>query len=376
MESEAPCADYSTKPPAKPYNALAILCCAFMLLSLAGCKRTGIARLTPAQIHQITQELAKAAADKVPQGSVVKARRRRIPSGPASREELYIGLRGASGSEQVQQTLLGIASAHGLTVSPDVASAGTTRMVLRSHGAITHRIEIEQLATTSERSKGSLGQARLAILMDDLGSDRNAADAIFALRVPITVSILPFHPHSQEIALEARRHGCEVMLHLPMQSLADESSEPQELRPGLAPDEVRKTVEKMLDAVPEADGVNNHQGSQATADAALMNELMRVLKDEDVFYVDSRTTAATVAFDAARREGVRTAFRNVPFLDDLQNKDAVKRQLQLAIQGAKQKGEAIAIGHPHVETLAALRELLPLPKNAGVQLVLVSELVH
>ena len=363
-------------PRAKPYNAIAILCCAFMLPSLAGCKRAGIAQPTPAQIHQITQELAKAAADKAPQGSIIKSRRTRARSGPSGREELYIGLRGASGSEQIEQALFGIASAHGLTVGHEVASAGTTRMVLRSHGAITHRIEIAQLATTTERSKGSLGPARLAILMDDLGSDRNAADAIFALRVPITVSILPFHPHSQEIAREARQHGCEVMLHLPMQSLAGESSEPQELRPGLTPDEVRKTVEKMLDAVPDADGVNNHQGSQATADAELMNELMRVLKDEDVFYVDSRTTAATVAFDAARREGVRTAFRNVPFLDDLQNQDAVRRQLQLAMQGAKQKGEAIAIGHPHAETLAALRELLPRTKNEGVQLVLVSELVH
>ena len=142
------------------------------------------------------------------------------------------------------------------------------------------------------------------------------------------------------------------------------------------PDEVRDMVGKMLDAVPEADGVNNHQGSQATADGKLMNDLMHVLKDEGVFYVDSRTTTATVAFEAAQREGVRTAFRNVPFLDDLQDKDAVKRQLRLAIQGAKQKGEAIAIGHPHPETLAALREMLPQAKNNGVQLVLVSELVH
>jgi polysaccharide deacetylase 2 family uncharacterized protein YibQ len=166
------------------------------------------------------------------------------------------------------------------------------------------------------------------------------------------------------------------MLHLPMQSLANESPEQQELRSGLSLDQVRSTVEKMLDAVPEADGVNNHQGSQATADAALMNELMHVLNDEGVFYVDSRTTAATVAFDAARRAGVRTAFRNVPFLDDVQNKDAVKRQLQVAIQLAKQKGEAIAIGHPHAETLAALGELLPQAKKEGVQLVPVSELVR
>jgi polysaccharide deacetylase 2 family uncharacterized protein YibQ len=73
---------------------------------------------------------------------------------------------------------------------------------------------------------------------------------------------------------------------------------------------------------------------------------------------------------------VRTAFRNVPFLDDIRTKDAVKRQLRLAIEGAKQKGEAIAIGHPHSETLAALREMLPEAKNNGVQLVLVSDLVH
>jgi hypothetical protein len=100
-----------------------------------------------------------------------------------------------------------------------------------------------------------------------------------------------------------------------------------------------------------------------------MNELMLILKDEGVFYVDSRTTAATVAFDAAKHAGVRTAFRNVPFLDDVQNPEAVKRQLQLAIQGAKRKGEAIAIGHPHSATLAALREILPQAKKDGVQLV-------
>jgi uncharacterized protein len=249
-------------------------------------------------------------------------------------------------------------------------------MVLRSQGLITHRIEIEELATSAAGSSALPGKARLAILMDDLGNDQAAALAIFALRLPVTVSILPFHAHSQEIARDARQHGCEVMLHLPMQSLANESPEQQELRPGLSPDEVRGMVEKMLDAIPQADGVNNHQGSEATADRKLMNDLMRVLKDEEVFYVDSRTTAATVAFDAARHEGVRTAFRNVPFLDDIRTKDAVKRQLRLAIEGAKQKGEAIAIGHPHSETLAALREMLPEAKNNGVQLVLVSDLVH
>ncbi len=377
MESDSTLRRISNTLPTKAFIVLAILCGAFILLSLVGCKRARPARLSPTQIQQITQELAKAAADKMPQGSVVRFRRARTRSSASDAEELYIGLRGASvASEQIQQLLSGIATTHGLTVSHEVVGASITRMVLRSRGLVTHRIEIEQLATPAERSFASAGRPRLAILLDDLGSDRGAAEAIFALHVPVTISVLPYHPQSLEIARAARQHGCEVMLHLPMQSLAGESPEQQELRPGLSPDEVRSTVEKMLHAVPEADGVNNHQGSQATADATLMNELMRVLKEEDLFYVDSRTTAATVAFDAAKSEGVRTAFRNVPFLDDVQNKDAVKRQLRLAIQGAKQKGEAIAIGHPHTETLAALREVLPQAKNEGVQLVFVSELVH
>ena len=352
------------------------MCAILLLLSFGACKRGEQRRLTPAQIHQITQELAQAAAETAPAGSVVKSRRARERSGGTSAEELYVGWRGAAGMNDVKQRLEGIARRRGLTLDPEISSGGRIRMVLRTHGIITHRIEIEPLAASAERSPASPQPARLAILMDDLGSDRSAADAIFSLRVPITISILPFHAHSQDIARDARQRGCEVMLHLPMQSVANESPEQQELRPGLSPDEVRNMVERMLDAIPGADGVNNHQGSQATADPALMNELMRELKDEGVFYVDSRTTTATVAFDAAKREGVRTAFRNVPFLDDVQNKDAVKRQLQLAIRGAKQKGEAISIGHPHPATLAALREMLPEAERQGVQLVPVSELVH
>jgi len=99
-----------------------------------------------------------------------------------------------------------------------------------------------------------------------------------------------------------------------MQSRANEMAEQYELKAGLSSEEVQSIVTKMLEAVPEADGVNNHQGSQATSNGALMSELMPVLKDAGVFYVDSRTTTETVAYDAAKRDGVRTAFRNVPFL--------------------------------------------------------------
>jgi polysaccharide deacetylase 2 family uncharacterized protein YibQ len=271
-----------------------------------------------------------------------------------------------------------VATQHSLTVNAVSNNENASFIALRSAGAETHLIEIEILRPHAEESSGktAAGAARLAILLDDLGSDRSAADAIFALQVPMTLSVLPYHAHSQEIAQEARKHGCEVMLHLPMQSVANETPERQELRPGLKREEVEDIVTKMLESVPEADGVNNHQGSQATSNGALMDELMPVLRDAGVFYVDSRTTAETVAYDTAKREGVKTAFRNVPFLDDVQNKAAVKRQLQIAIRGAKEKGEAIAIGHPHSATLEALREMLPEAKKQGVRLVLVSDVVH
>ena len=348
---------------------------ALLVFSFAagGCKREPAKRLNAAQIHQITQELGKAAADAAP-GSLIKTRRARGPSAGTGGDALYVGLRGGDLAARVQQSIDSVAENHGLTVDPEMRSGNTVKFALRSHGSITQRIEIEQLATTA--AKNAAGTARLAILLDDLGSDRAAADAIFALHAPITISVLPYHANSQAIAAAAHQHGCEVMLHLPMQSVGNESPEQQELKPGLSGDEVRTLLEKMLDAVPQADGVNNHQGSQATADALLMSELMRVLKDDGVFYVDSRTTAQTVAYDTARREGVKTAFRNVPFLDDRQDKNAVKKQLRIAIQGAKQKGEAIAIGHPHAATLEALREMLPQARTAGVQLVFVSELVR
>ena len=348
-----------------------------LCLCAAGCKRDR-AKLSQAEIHQVTQQLAKTAAQAAPPGSIIKIRRARGGSAPGA-DEIYIGVHGsAAAADKLEQRLDAIATENRLTLDAPSVSANTAHITMRSGGVATQRIEIETLWSGEAESSGSgkAGQARLAILLDDLGSDRNTADAIFALHAPLTISVLPYHQHSQEIAQAARKHGCEVMLHLPMQSVANETPEQQELRPGLSQNDVDDMVAKMLEALPEADGVNNHQGSQATSDSGLMNELMPVLRDAGVFYVDSRTTAATVAYETAKRDGVKTAFRNVPFLDDVQTTAAVKKQLEIAIHGAKEKGEAIAIGHPHAATLEALREMLPEAKKQGVRLVWVSEVVH
>lgn len=217
---------------------------------------------------------------------------------------------------------------------------------------------------------------KLAIILDDLGSDPETSEAIFALHEPLTISVLPFHAHSTEIAEEAKRRGVEVMLHLPMQAVGNELPEAQQLHSGMSEGEVAEELSRMLANVPTAVGVNNHEGSLATTDPKLMGELMPLLKQRSLYFIDSRTTAATVAFDVAQQAGLRRGFRNVPFLDDVEEVGAVRKQLEFAIHAAKEKGEVIAIGHPHKETLEALREMLPQAETQGVHLVFVSEVLN
>jgi uncharacterized protein len=362
--------------------------CFLLAVFSSGCKKNEANRLTPAQVHQITRELAAAASAAVPAGTPIKLRQGASSQQPGNTDYLRLVLKNDSPADthraavaKLLQSLGTVATQNHLTQDPPTQTGDLLHFKLRHSGVPALEIEIVTRATPesivgAKNSTGRVADARLAIIIDDLGSDRAAADAVFALGYPLTVSVLPNHEHSVDIAKEAHRRGFQVMLHLPMQSVANETPEAQELRPGMPAPEVAALVDQFLQNAPDAAGVNNHQGSQATADAALMDALMPVLRDHNLFYVDSRTTAATVAYDTAQDFGVRSAFRNVPFLDDVAEVAAVRKQLEFALRGAREKGEAVAIGHPHRATLQALREVLPQAQAQGVRLVLASELVH
>jgi polysaccharide deacetylase 2 family uncharacterized protein YibQ len=364
--------------------------CFLLAVLSGGCKKDEENRLTPAQIHQITRDLAAAASSAVPAGTPIKLRQGASSQQPENADYLRIVLKNdlSTGTNRAVvakliQSLDAVAIRNHLTQDPPIQTGNLLHFKLRHVGMPALEIEIEIVTRATpassleaKNSSGKAADARLAIIIDDLGSDRPAAEAVFALGYPFTISVLPNHEHSADIAREAHRRGFQVMLHLPMQSVANETPEARELRPGMPAPEVAALVDQFLQNVPDAAGVNNHQGSQATADTALMDELMPVLRDRHLFYVDSRTTAATVAYDTAQDFGVRSAFRNVPFLDDVAEVAAVRKQLELALRGAREKGEAVAIGHPHPATLQALREVLPQAQAQGVRLVLASELVH
>jgi polysaccharide deacetylase 2 family uncharacterized protein YibQ len=362
----------------------------FLLLALllamdsAGCHRAN-RQLSPSEIHTITREFALAASPPTQADSGVRTEVHVTYGSTGAVDHLDFTIHpAASGSvdpatqAQLLRGLGSVATRYHLTQDNPSESREGLLFTYRHAGISTHTIHIHVgLTTAREPAPPAKPEGpRLAIILDDLGGDRAAADAIFALSYPLTISILPDQPHSAEIAQEAHRRGLEVMLHLPMQSVGGGHPEARELRPGMPSKQVADLLNQFLLAVPGAVGVNNHQGSQSTADARLMAELMPALRDHHLFYIDSRTTAATVAFDAAQRSSVPAAFRNVPFLDDVEQVDAVRKQLHIALREAREKGDAVAIGHPHPATLTALRDVLPEAKSAGVRLVPASDLVR
>ncbi len=361
----------------------------FLAVCLAGCKLRREKPLRAEEIHRITREFVIAANSVVPRGSEVRSQIGAFERVANSADGVEIHILVKSGGKerpapvsQLLQALGKVATSHALTQDPQAEDADAIFLTYRHAGVVTHTIHIHFVESddSSERNPGDAEQrstqARLAIILDDLGNDQAAADAIFALPYPLTISILPNHTHSADIAEEAHRRGYEVMLHLPMQALGNERPEAQELHAGMRAGDIAALVNNFLNEVPGVAGVNNHQGSQSTADEKLMAELMPVLQQHKLFYIDSRTSAATVAYDTAQRFGVRAGFRNVPFLDDVEAVPAVRKQIELAIRGAAKKREAIAIGHAHRSTLQALRETLPEAKTQGVKLVFASELVR
>ena len=377
MRQARVCAERSS---ASSIALLLVLSPSFLATS---CEKSQPERLTPAKIHGITRELANAAHSAAPVGTQIRIDLQASEKDPEAADHLEItvlsdGLDSSrSETSKIERSLDAAANRNNLTRHTLLCREGICFDYSRSGGQ-THLVHIHVAAKLADRSNapGQSPGAKLAIILDDLGNDRRSADAIFELPYPLTISVLPNHEHSQEIAEEAERRGYQVMLHLPMQSVANEKPEAQELRPGMPAAEVSKLVSQFLQDTPGAVGVNNHQGSEATSDPALMRELMPVLRDHHLFYVDSRTTAATVAYETAQNSRVLSAFRNVPFLDDITEVGAVRKQLELALHGAREKGEAVAIGHPHPATLQALREVLPNAQSEGVRLTFASELVH
>lgn len=198
-------------------------------------------------------------------------------------------------------------------------------------------------------------KALLAIVLDDAGNSPTDAETVAALPREVAVAVLPNAPFCQQVAMELSNQGREVLLHLPMEPLPNGGVGPGEgaITVGLGQEEVRRRVAAALAAVPGARGVNNHMGSRATTDAATMDAVMAALAGTGLYFLDSRTTASSLAQEAARRAGVANLRRDV-FLDVVAEEPAIRRSLAEAVDHALTHGQAVAIGHVHPATVSVL----------------------
>lgn len=214
----------------------------------------------------------------------------------------------------------------------------------------------------------------IAIVIDDMGADLIQNRRAIALPKNVSLSFLPSPADTPRLAEEAHRAGHEILVHVPMESPKHDPSMTLALRRDLPEAENLRRLHWALSRVPFYAGINNHEGSLFTADRQALMGVAQALSGRGVYFLDSRTTAATEVVSVARAFAVPSAGRDV-FLDDDPSPAAIDGQLAALEKRARKQGIAIAIGHPRPATLDALerwcgahRQFRLVPASAAIRL--------
>jgi uncharacterized protein len=214
---------------------------------------------------------------------------------------------------------------------------------------------------------------QIAIVLDDLGLDQKATRRAITLPAEITLSFLPYGRASQGLAAEAMARGHEVMVHIPMEPEGDADPGPGALLVDQSTDQIASLLARQLDEFPGAVGFNNHMGSRFTADVRALLPVMREARARGLLFLDSRTTANTLAAKIGEAAGATTVSRDV-FLDHASGADGLLAQLDELEKTARATGQAIAIGHPHEMTLDVLEVWARGLTSKGLELAPISEM--
>lgn len=247
--------------------------------------------------------------------------------------------------------------------------------------AVVESIPVEstpQKAPESIRGKNTptTGPPRVALIIDDVGYQKEAADELLKIPAHLTWAILPFTPYSEVYRKAARDHGFEIILHLPLEPEGRQwNPGPGAIMRDWATDRIRDQFDTDLKAVPGVVGINNHMGSAGTRDQRLMGILMEEMKQRKLFFVDSMTDARSVAEKYAEKDQVPFAKRRV-FIDNEPDPESQTAALRKLIKLALKEGAAIGIAHARPGIARTIAGMLPEFQKAGVEIVPVSELVQ
>jgi len=243
----------------------------------------------------------------------------------------------------------------------------------KEYTSASHEIDDYQLAKEPEsirrEIKHTVSKPKLAIIIDDVSTSSHIK-AIKNLSLPLTMSFLPpsdARPNSAKLASKEKIY----MVHLPMEAQNFSAEEPLTLRIDDSQEIISKRIKDIKKLFPKVEYINNHTGSKFTSNEIAMNRLIYALNNQKIGFIDSRTTAETKAPKVLKNLGLNYMARDV-FLDHEHDTDYVMKQIEKAVDIAKKHGTAIAIGHPHKNTLLALHDSKDTLKD--VELVYINKL--
>lgn len=217
---------------------------------------------------------------------------------------------------------------------------------------------------------------RIVVIIDDMGVSRSLSREVVELPEGLTLAYLPYAHDLQKQTLQARAKGHELMIHMPMEPLDPHiDTGPHAIKDGMNPAQVWDALQFAFRSFDGYVGLNNHMGSRVTQNTPIMREVMNILAQKKLFFIDSKTIQASVASKEARRKGLPYAERDI-FLDHVETPEFVRDSLEKLEAVARRKGVAIAIGHPKRVTIDALRAWLPTLEAKGFELVPASVVVR
>lgn len=232
---------------------------------------------------------------------------------------------------------------------------------LRKLDLLTRGSEIknqERTEAVKDIDQDTLGV--IVLVIDDFGyRNDNISDGFLNLSIPITCAIIPGHTASKKFAEKAVSYGKEVIIHMPMESENYSPGEDEyKLLTSMTSELLENKLIQAFESLPEAIGMNNHQGSKATSDSKTMTVLASVLKDRGKYFIDSRTSSLTIGEKTMISFGVPTARRNI-FLDNNNDLDRIEEQMNKLANSAKKNGVAVGLGHARRNTLSVIEKVVP-----------------
>ena len=217
--------------------------------------------------------------------------------------------------------------------------------------------------------------AKVAIIVDDIGYNRRQGLAALTLPGKITYAIIPHSPNGYFLAGQAQKQQKELILHAPMSAIQSRPLGELGLTEKMNKDDFHQVLNQALASVPHIRGLNNHMGSLLTQKQLPMKWVMRTLNEKGLYFIDSRTTPQSVAWQTAQQYNVPSLKRDV-FLDHKRSTEFIHKQFMKLIAIAKHRSYAVAIAHPYPETILYLQNNLKTLAEQGIQLVSASQLVN